>query len=94
MLPATRRGLQVRNTLSMAFASEVRVPSDGEVWPFSIFDNMPVDNFACLANAATVRLSRLRELRTCFPIAISSASTLCCSCWAGGFGSGIAFLML
>src|ERR1700723_332398 len=61
----------VIGTLS-AFASACRLESDGEIWPFSIFDSMPPDSPAEAASSETVMPRRRRIALTCTPSACSS----------------------
>src|SRR5271170_3937868 len=48
------------------------VESDGEICPFSIFDNMPIEMLAAAARSETDKSWLRRRRRTCAPIARSS----------------------
>ena len=55
-----------------ACASDCSVASEGEIWPFSIFDSIPAEIPAATARSETVSSPRRRNKRICAPSACSS----------------------
>ena len=84
-ISSNERNSAVTGTLS-ARDNACKVPSDGEVEPFSIFDSIPAEMPDDLASSAMVRPSFSRKARTSRPIDCSrsrpSAAPVPCGSWS------------